>query len=66
MGRKKKTEIDKLNDSLDSIRHDQLSAGEKTRRILKKKGIKSPSTKGMVLVSTNPNTWKVPKKKKKG
>lgn len=60
----KKEDIEKLNESLDSIRIDTLSPGEKTRRILEKKGIKSPPIKGMVLVSTKPNTWIVKKTKK--
>ena len=52
-------------DSINSIKHNTLSNGEKTRRILKSRGIDSPSLDGMVKISNNPPTWKVPKKKVK-
>jgi hypothetical protein len=52
-------------DSINSLKHNILSPGEKTRRILKSKGVKSPSLDGLVKVSNNPPTWKVPKKKTK-
>tara|TARA_R110001606_G_scaffold207617_5_gene355242 strand:+ start:1524 stop:1733 length:210 start_codon:yes stop_codon:yes gene_type:complete len=49
-------------DSLYGIKSNILSPGEKTRRILKSKGIESPPTKGLVKISSTPPTWKVPKK----
>ena len=52
-------------DSINSIKNNILSQGEKTRRILKSRGIVSPSLDGLVKISSNPPTWKVPKKKKK-
>ena len=52
-------------DSINSIKNNILSQGEKTRRILKSRGIVSPSLDGLVKISENPPTWKVPKKKKK-
>ena len=52
-------------DSLDGIKSNILSSGEKTRRILKSKGIESPSLKGLVKISSTPPTWKVPNKKAK-
>ncbi len=55
----------KYIESVNSLKHNILSPGEKTRRILKSRGIESPSLEGMVQISTNPPTWKVPKKKKK-
>ena len=60
-----KEEEQKYIDSINSLKHNILSPGEKTRRILKSKGIESPSLEGLVLVSKNPPTWKVPKKKKR-
>ena len=52
-------------DSLYGIKSNILSPGEKTRRILKSRGVESPSLNGLVKVSNNPPTWKVPKKKVK-
>ncbi len=60
-----KEEEKKYIDSINSISHNILSQGEKTRRILKSRGIESPSLNGLVKVSNNPPTWKVPKKKVK-
>lgn len=60
----KKEEQDYI-DSLYGIKSNILSPGEKTRRILKSRGIESPSLNGLVKVSNNPPTWKVPKKKVK-
>ena len=40
--------------------YDNRGLGDKTRDLLKKKGITSPSTKGMVLISKG--LWVVPKK----
>ncbi|MHA1347419.1 MAG: hypothetical protein ACTSO3_13550 [Candidatus Heimdallarchaeaceae archaeon] len=52
-------------EAINSIKHNILSPGEKTRRILKSRGIESPSLDGLIKVSSNPPTWKVPKKKVK-
>jgi len=52
-------------DSLYGIKSNILSPGEKTKRILKSRGVESPSLNGLVKVSNNPPTWKVPKKKVK-
>ena len=60
----KKEEQDYI-DSLYGIKSNILSPGEKTRRILKSRGVESPSLNGLVKVSNNPPTWKVPKKKVK-
>lgn len=60
----KKEEQDYI-DSLYGIKSNILSPGEKTRRILKSRGVESPSLIGLVKVSNNPPTWKVPKKKVK-
>lgn len=58
-------EIDKLNKSIDDVKGGILSQGEKTKRILKSRGIVSPSLEGMIQISTTPPTWIVPKKKKR-
>ena len=60
----KKEEQDYI-DSLYGIKSNILSPGEKTKRILKSRGVESPSLNGLVKVSNNPPTWKVPKKKVK-
>ncbi len=60
-----KEEEQRYIDSVNSLKHNILSPGEKTRRILKSRGIESPSLDGLVKVSSNPPTWKVPKKKVK-
>lgn len=60
-----KEEEQKYIDSINSLKHNILSPGEKTRRILKSKGVTSPPLDGLVKISNNPPTWKVPNKKKK-
>ena len=60
-----KKEEQEYIDSLYGIKSNILSPGEKTRRILKSRGVESPSLNGLVKVSNNPPTWKVPKKKVK-
>lgn len=60
-----KEEEQRYIDSVNSLKHNILSPGDKTRRILKSRGIESPSLDGLVKVSSNPPTWKVPKKKVK-
>tara|TARA_R110000868_G_scaffold213406_2_gene463469 strand:+ start:304 stop:513 length:210 start_codon:yes stop_codon:yes gene_type:complete len=60
-----KQEEEDYIDSLYGVKSNILSPGEKTRRILKSRGIESPSLNGLVKVSSTPPTWKVPKKKVK-
>tara|TARA_R110000787_G_scaffold71266_9_gene158726 strand:- start:201 stop:410 length:210 start_codon:yes stop_codon:yes gene_type:complete len=60
-----KQEEEDYIDSLYGVKSNILSPGEKTRRILKSRGIESPSLNGLVKVSSTPPTWKVPNKKVK-
>ena len=60
-----KQEEEDYIDSLYGVKSNILSPGEKTRRILKSRGVESPSLNGLVKVSSTPPTWKVPKKKVK-